>query len=216
MEARPDVVVLEDVTLRLSDFNTLVTALGHDLNVDRQAGGLKTVPLALSGIWSEVSLYLKRAEGPGFEDAHEEAVTAFASGLADEIGLFDEAANNPFLVNQLKELSTALIAIADADTKHRDRTKLEREFGKRTGSPLIAARVARIGSDYRAHKNNTTYRMELDALLDRVEEAVRHPEALSKLTGIEARLNEAAAFHAPLWATVRQFGQGNREVAYIF
>lgn len=207
LEARPDVVVLEDVTLRLSDFNTLVSGLGYDLNVDRQAGGLKTVPLALSGIWSQVSLYLKRAEGPGFEDAHEGAVTAFASGLADEIGLFDEAANNPFLVNQLKELRTALIAFADADSKQRDRTALEREFGKRTGSPLIAGRVARIGSDYRAHKNDTTYRMELDALLERVEEAVRHPEALSKLTGIEARLTEAAAFHAPLWATVRQFGQ---------
>ena len=55
---------------------------------------------------------------------------------------------------------------------------LEREFGRRTGSPLIAARVARIGSDYRAHKNNTTYRMELDALLERVEEAVRQAEEL--------------------------------------
>jgi len=48
--------------------------------------------------------------------------------------------------------------------------------------------------------------MELDALLDRVEEAVRHPEALSRLTGVEDRLNAAVTFHAPLWATVRQFG----------
>ena len=136
MEARPDVVVLEDVSLRLSDFNNLLTGLGYDLNVDRQADGLKIVPLALSGIWSQVSAYLKWAEGLGFEDGFEEAATAFGSGLADEIGLFDEAANNPFLVNQLKELRTALVAIADADTKQRDRTELEREFGKRTGSPL--------------------------------------------------------------------------------
>jgi hypothetical protein len=207
MEDRPDVVVLEEVTLRLSDFNNLLPPLGYDLNVDRLSGGLKTVPLALSGVWSQVSAYLKRAEGPGFEDAHEEAVTLFASGLADEIGLFDEAANNPFLVNQLKELRTALLAIADKDSKQRDRMALEREFGKRTSSPRIADRVTRIGADYRSHKNDTTYRMELDALLDRVEEAVRHPEALSRLTGVEDRLNEAVAFHAPLWATVRQFGQ---------
>jgi hypothetical protein len=205
MEARPDVIVLEDVTLRLSEFNNLLTQLGYDLNVDRLAGGLKTAPLALSGIWSKVSTYLKQAEGPGFEENTENAKTAFASGLADEIGLFDEAANNPFLVNQLKDLRTALVTIADADTKQRDRTALERDFVKQTRSPLIAARVSRIGADYRAHKNNTTYRMELDALLDRVEEAVRHPDALSKLKGIEAQLNEAVAFHAPLWATVRQF-----------
>jgi hypothetical protein len=48
--------------------------------------------------------------------------------------------------------------------------------------------------------------MELDAVLDRVEEAVRHTDALSKLKGMEGRLNEAVTFHAPLWATVRQFG----------
>lgn len=207
MEARPDVIVLEEVTLRLSDFNNLLPPLGYDLNVDRLAGGLKTVPLALSGIWSQVSVYLKRAEGPGFEDAFEEAATVFASGLADEIGLFDEAANNPFLVNQIKDLRTALLAIADKDSKQRDRTALEREFGKRTRSPLIAVRITRIGSNYRSHKNDTTFRMELDALLDRVEEAVRHPEALSKLKGIEDRLNAAVGFHAPLWATVLQFGQ---------
>jgi type II restriction/modification system DNA methylase subunit YeeA len=207
MEARPDVVVLEDVSIRLADFNSLLTALGYDLNVDRVAAGLKTVPLALSGLWSQVSAYLKRAEGSGFEDAHEEAATLFASGLADEIGLFDEAANNPFLVNQLKELRTALVAIAEKDSKQRDRTKLEREFRKRTGSPRLADRVTRIGSDYRSHKNDTTYRMELDALLDRVEEAVRHPEALSKLKGIVDRLNAAVDLHAPLWATVLQFEQ---------
>lgn len=207
MEERPDVVVLEEITLRLSDFNSLLTTLGYDLNVDRLAGGLKTVPLALSGLWSQVSAYLKRAERSRFEEAYEEAVTLFASGMADEIALFDEAANNPFLVNQLKELRTALITIADKDSKQRDRTKLEREFGKRTGSPRLADRVARIGSDYRSHKNDTTYRMELDALLERVEEAVRHPEALSRLKGIEDRLNAAGSFHAPLWATVLQFGQ---------
>lgn len=207
LEARPDVVVLEDVSLRLTDFNNLLTALGYDMNVDRLAAGLKTVPLAVSGLWSQVSAYLKRAEGRGFEDALEAAVTSFSSGLADEIGLFDEAANNPFLVNQLKELCTALIAIADKDSKQRDRTKLEREFGKQTGSPCLAARVTRIGSDYRSHKNDRTYRMELDALLDRVEEAMRHPEALSKLKGIEDRLNVAVGFHAPLWATVLQFWQ---------
>jgi hypothetical protein len=78
LEARPDVVVLEDVSLRLADFNSLLSALGYDLNVDRVAAGLKTVPLALSALWSQVSAYLKRAEGPGFEAAHEEAVTAFA------------------------------------------------------------------------------------------------------------------------------------------
>lgn len=205
MEARPDVIVLEDVTLRLSDFNNLLPPLGYDLNVDRLAGELKTLPLALSGIWSQVSAYLRRAEGPEFEDGFEEALVDFTLGLADEIGLFDEAANNPFLVNQFKELRAALIAIADADTKQRDRTALEREFGKRTGSPRLTSRVTRIGADYRAHKNNTTYRMELDALLDRVEEAVRHPEALSKVKGVEVRLNEAVSFHSPLWATVKQF-----------
>jgi len=206
MEARPDVIVLEEVTLRLSDFNNLLPPLGYDLNVDRLAGGLKTVPLALSGVWSQVSAYLKRAEGPGFEDAFEAAETVFASGLSDEIGLFDEAANNPFLVNQIKELRSTLLAIADKDSKQRDRTALEREFGKRTRSPLIAVRVTRIGSDYRSHKNDTTYRMELDALVDRVEEAVRHPEALSRLKEVEDRLNAAVGFHAPLWATVLQFG----------
>lgn len=205
MEARPDIIVLENVSFRLSDFNNLLIGLGYDMNVDQLGGGLKTVPLALLGIWSQVSAYLKLAEGPGFEESFEGTAAAFVSGLADEIGLFDEAVKNPFIISQFNELRLVLLAIADADTKQRNRIALERGFRKRTCSLFIAERVSRIGSDYRIHKNSTTYRMELDALMDRIEEAVRYPDALSKLKGIEGRLIEALIFHAPLWATVRRF-----------
>ena len=205
MEAQPDIVVLQEHSFKLGEFNDFLADLGYDLNVDRVAGGLKTVPLLISGIWSQITRYLKDAEGARFEDVFESAARGFKIRIANEIGMSEEASQNPFLLNQLNELRADLVAFADADENQQERKALEKAFEKKAQSPCIATRIAELGADYRRHKNDTTYRMDLDALVERAEEAARSPNVLSKLKVVEERLVEAVAFHAPLWATLRQF-----------
>tara|TARA_R110002110_G_scaffold85816_4_gene223689 strand:- start:18406 stop:22422 length:4017 start_codon:yes stop_codon:yes gene_type:complete len=207
MEEKPSIVVLQELPFKLGEFNDLLAELGHDLNVDRVASDLKTEPLAISGIWSQVSRYLTAAESSNFENIFESEVQGFKKHLANDIGMFEEVSQNPFLPNQLRELRADLVTIANADKEPGKRESLEKAFEKRAQSPCLAARVAAIGADFRRHKNDTTYRMDLDALVERAEEAARSPNALAELRLVETGLAETVAFHAPLWATLKQFEQ---------
>ncbi|WP_417272848.1 BREX-1 system adenine-specific DNA-methyltransferase PglX [Celeribacter halophilus] len=207
MKAKPDICVLQENKFKLGEFNDFVAELGYDLNVDRVADRLTNVPLALAGIWKPVARYLKAAEDPGFEASFETATETFQIDLAEEIGVFEEASQNPFLLEQLKALRGSLLAIASADAAHKERKAFENDFAKATQSPCISHRVAKIGTDYHRHKNDTTYRMELDALIARAAEATMEAQSYAKIATVGRKLVEAIAFHAPLWVTLKQFEQ---------
>ncbi|MWV26792.1 BREX-1 system adenine-specific DNA-methyltransferase PglX [Erythrobacter sp. GH3-10] len=121
--------------------------------------------------------------------------------------MFQEASQNPFLAAQIKDTRAQLLSIAASDRNVRDRKKLEAEFGKRAKSSNIAGRLAKIGNSYAKHRSDATYRMELEALVERVEEASGAPEAYAQLEQVGQSLSKAIAFHSALWATVLQFAQ---------
>ena len=207
MEAKPDICVLQEHRFKISEFNDFLTELGYDLNVDRLAQGLTKTPLVLNEFWHCVSRYLKHADGSGFESMVENAMHVFDVAVDWELGLFEEASQNPFVLSQIQDVRSELLSIAAADKAASERKQLETAFKKRANSPNIAERLSGIGKAYAKHKNDTTYRMALDALVDRIEEATKAPEAYGKLVDLGRTLSANIAFHAPLWVTLKQFEQ---------
>ncbi len=207
MEARPDICVLQEHRFKISEFNDFLAELGCDLNVDRLAQGLTKTPLMLNEFWHCVSRYLKHAEASGFENIVESATHVFDVAIESELALFDEASQNPFVLAQIQDARSELLSIAASDKATTERKQREAAFKKHANSPNISERLSDIGKAYAKHKNDTTYRMALDALVERVEEATKSPEAHDTLAGLGRKLSESIAFHGPLWATIRQFEQ---------
>ena len=137
----------------------------------------------------------------------ERARQRLAANVDEVLGIFEDAARNPFLLDRFKDLQRDLLQIADKDKAHKDRVQLEKAFMKSSGAGSVAGRVQEIGKRYRRHRTDSTYVADLDDLLVLVTEAAGAPEELPRLQGVAEELALSAAFHAPLWATLRQFEQ---------
>lgn len=207
MEAKPDIVVLQEHRFQIREFNDFLAKLGYDLNVDRLAQGLSTSPLILDEFWHCVSRYLKHAEAKRFDEIFQNAAHVFDKAINWELDLFEEASQNPFILTQIKYARSELLSIAASDKSAKERKQLEAAFKKCANSENVAERLIQIGKSYAKHGNDTTYRMDIDALVKRIEEASNAPEAYSELREVGQKLSGAIAFHGPLWATIRQFEQ---------
>ncbi len=207
LNVQPNICVMQNADIRLSVFNDWMYAVGYDLNIDRLASQIKSAPATLQALWRHLSNYLKFAEAVTFSDAPDSYLMRMLDGVADEVDLYDEAVQSPFLLDQFDTVRRDLLKIADSDKNSKERRKIEGDFAKSSQSPATAHKLERLGADYARHGNDTSYRMDLDALSLRLDEAVRAPKELGRLRVLQSELASAMQFHAPLWATVQQFEQ---------
>jgi type II restriction/modification system DNA methylase subunit YeeA len=207
MEVQPNICVLQTTRMKLPEFNEFVERLGHTLAIEKLAARISKAPLAIDAIWKHVSRYLDACTQDRFIDESGEYVDHLLESVSSEVELYEEASKNPFLLDQYKLATLDLLKIAKQDKAQAKRKDREGQFRKVANAETLAARLAAIGHEYERHRNDTTYRMDLEALAERLFEAAAAPEELARLEALQTTLAETVRFHAPLWVTVRQFEQ---------
>ena len=194
MEVHPSICVLQSIPMKLSEFNEFAERLGHTLDIKKLAARIVKAPLAVDAIWKHVSRYLEACTQDRFIDESGQYADHLLDGVSKEMELYEEASKNPFLFDQYKLAFVDLLKIAKQDKARPHRKDREAQFREVAMAETVASRLEAIGRDYERHRNDTTYRMDLDALGERISEAAAAPEEHTRLEGLHATLAEVGAF----------------------